>query len=781
DHSLKLPAMGQVDDYKKNIGFQGGISFLISSITGPGIILLPSLFQSAGWFFPLITLFIVSILTGLSGLFLVEAMTYFPGNAYFERNVEFTVLVHHFYGKKWYYLMHIVLYGSLQSFNIASIVAAVQAFDQVLVGVFGTTCGFEVYPNSNIICSSAASEPWGDSFMLITAGGLVFGALIIPLMNLNLDDNMILQWVSLLYMCLAVFCWAMMSFAHGVNANLLPAFGPQVTSSPTAVIGQIMFNFTLANTIPSWVNTKHPKVSIHKCIWTAIWTTAAIYVVTGTTVAASFTVDTDLFTAMLASNMPSGLLTLLQIINFTFPILAYLTSIPVSFIIIKLNLITSRLCSRDVATFWATIFPFLICIPLQTGPYLVEFTNWSSLFFQTCCNFVAPFMIYIFLDKRNLIMQQSVIDELENLDLDGAVRKRNTDDDDFDYVYHLPHADLTKIPPRKWDPFAKYAIKDPSKAAGSEQGAQPAIKVPDIAKDESTASMHSRRDKTASRLLNLGGAPQPDLRKSLHSHLVVGGGAAAGNAGGGGSANNLAVQGGMGGLGGSSVQLGVPGGGGMFRRGSFMAGSTNALAGPPSAMPTNGGMSRRGSNISARGFASGSPSNSPLGQQQQDRESRFEIGKLMDKADTQMGGYVVSGGVGQQGPGGANMVRRQSMASYHSKKIHPSGDDLDRMGEARTEETLDQNGEAVLDMDGMAPVFRALPEWVTKRVSSRTVAIFCFTLTLVLALSVLMYDFVELGMGNDVVGKAGASSSSSKTDVAGVIGSVVPSAAVTAI
>jgi hypothetical protein len=64
----------------------------------------------------------------------LEALTKFPGNENFEvdilflnhqRNVEFTVLIHQFYGRNWYYLIHIILYGSLQSFNIASIISAI--------------------------------------------------------------------------------------------------------------------------------------------------------------------------------------------------------------------------------------------------------------------------------------------------------------------------------------------------------------------------------------------------------------------------------------------------------------------------------------------------------------------------------------------------------------------------------------------------------------------------------------------------------------------------------
>jgi hypothetical protein len=35
--------------YQKNIGTIGGLSLLMSSITGPGLLTIPLLFQEAGW------------------------------------------------------------------------------------------------------------------------------------------------------------------------------------------------------------------------------------------------------------------------------------------------------------------------------------------------------------------------------------------------------------------------------------------------------------------------------------------------------------------------------------------------------------------------------------------------------------------------------------------------------------------------------------------------------------------------------------------------------------
>ncbi|KAJ3207562.1 hypothetical protein HDU67_007377 [Dinochytrium kinnereticum] len=692
-------------------------------------------------------------------------MTYFPGNKHFQRNVELTVLVHHFYGKKWYYLMHIVLYGSLQSFNIASVISAVQNFDTFLLSTFGRTCGFGFSPISGFFCvteTSGQSSPFGSNFMLITAGGLVFAAIMIPMLNLNLDDNMIFQWgnpsgvseleltlppaikVSLIYMLFVVFCWSCLALVHGVKSSNLPSLGPTLSEAPTAVIGQVLFNFTIANTISFDLiityftrlithlsRIQHSRVSIQKTVWTSVYLACGIYCVTGIFGKVFFTIaannplsykiiqnnkplgalafdlpeGSDLLSALslMFTNGPAG--SLVKVISLTYPILILLTSIPVSFIVVKLNLVTSRLCSKDWANFWSTIFPMLICIPFQTGPFIATFTSWSSLIFQSLCNFVAPFLIFIFLDKRNLVMQQSVLDELENLDIDGAIKKRANRDDDFDYIYHLPHADLSRLGARRYDPFAKLIEKTTS-GGGVAAGpmvpkAQPQITVPTVVGlDGSKTSLQSRR--AAAKILEVG-INSPD--QGLSAHKKVGGGYLGT---GGGSHMNLA---------GSS--LGIPGGGGgpnRSRRGSYMGGGSSFQL-------------------------SGSSAN-----------------LAMESGQQSLGGSAMIHVAGQQD-------RRVSMGSFVSKKIHPSDapsvDYADSGNPFADKSTLNRNslaaggsigpnGEIIVDDDDEddgKPGFKALPPAVAKVIRPRTAAILCFVITFGLALTVLVYDLSMLGMG----------------------------------
>jgi hypothetical protein len=51
-------------------------------------------FQQGGWLIPTLFFLVIGGLSGLASLFVVESVSRFPGNEKFDRNVEFTVMVH---------------------------------------------------------------------------------------------------------------------------------------------------------------------------------------------------------------------------------------------------------------------------------------------------------------------------------------------------------------------------------------------------------------------------------------------------------------------------------------------------------------------------------------------------------------------------------------------------------------------------------------------------------------------------------------------------------------
>lgn len=230
--------------YKKNVGMIGSVSLLICSITGPGIVILPLLFQESGWVMPLFIFILIGFLACLASLLIIEAITLFPNNYNLETNVEFTVLVHQFYGRKWYYVFLFILYGSLQSTNIASIVGSAQIFDSVFVGLFGATCGYGLYPINGLYCVyqvSNSNSPFGDNYMFTTLGYLIVIAAVIPLTKIDLNDNMLVQLVSVGYNFLFLFSLLIMAMVKGIDSNRMPAVGTSISQ----VVGQVLYNFSM--------------------------------------------------------------------------------------------------------------------------------------------------------------------------------------------------------------------------------------------------------------------------------------------------------------------------------------------------------------------------------------------------------------------------------------------------------------------------------------------------------------------------------------------------------
>ncbi|KAK5670321.1 hypothetical protein QVD99_003017 [Batrachochytrium dendrobatidis] len=66
-----------------------------------------------------------------------------------------------------------------------------------------------------------------------------------------------------------------------------------------------------------------------------------------------------------------------------------------------------------------------------------------------------------------LVMNQSIMDDIEFLDITAGIKKMYRDDeDDFDYIYHLPHADLDRIVIR--DPFKpSHPVHSKTKSIGN--------------------------------------------------------------------------------------------------------------------------------------------------------------------------------------------------------------------------------------------------------------------------------------------------------------------------
>ncbi|KAF9935288.1 hypothetical protein FBU30_004863 [Linnemannia zychae] len=427
----------------KDISFWGGMALLISNMTGPGLVTLPIVAQSAGWLPTILAFGVVSLLSSLSSLFICEAMTEVPGNEYFQSNVEFNNLVECFFGRRYHLLVQIICFLAMQTTNIASIAISAQLFDNLLIQLFHRTCGIQILPHAAFVCvtkQSASASPF-SGIMIMTAGVLLALSMILPLALLKLSENIWLQLASFILILLIVMQWIVTFITHGLDTTLVPIIGEDVSQT----FGTILFNYAFITTIPSWANAKQPNVSIHKTVGWSVGITTTIYILVAILGGMAYQIPSDSSLIQAISSSPNASV-LSKITGYTFPIAALITSIPINIIVIRYNLIQSGACSFMWSNILAGVLPWLIAIPCMTGSGLTTVINWSSLFLVSTANFIIPFILYIYSKRHREKLNKLPIIEMEqqarlsrevsrssfsghsrlNLSVSGSIRRRFT-------------------------------------------------------------------------------------------------------------------------------------------------------------------------------------------------------------------------------------------------------------------------------------------------------------------------------------------------------------------
>ncbi|KAF9943267.1 hypothetical protein BGZ67_003030 [Mortierella alpina] len=394
----------------KDISFWGGTALLISNMTGPGLVTLPIVAQSAGWLPTVLGFVLVATLSTLSSLFICEAMTEVPGNEYFQSNVEFSNLVECFFGRRYHLLVQIICFLAMQTTNIASIAVSAQLFDNLLIQIFHRTCGFEIYPHPSFVCVSAqlhSASPF-SGVMIMTAGVLLALVMILPLALLKLSENIWLQLASFILMIMIVIQWIVTFFMHGLDTTLVPAVGSDIGQT----FGTILFNYAFITTVPSWANAKQPSVSIHKTVGWSVTITTTIYLMVAIVGGMAYPIQSNSSLIQAISSSPNAT-TLSMIAGYTFPIAALITSVPINIIVIRYNLIQSGACNMIWSNLLAGVLPWLIAIPCMTGSGLTTVINWSSLFLVSTANFIIPFILYIYSKRHREKLNRLPIIEME--------------------------------------------------------------------------------------------------------------------------------------------------------------------------------------------------------------------------------------------------------------------------------------------------------------------------------------------------------------------------------
>jgi amino acid permease len=280
-----------------SIGYWGGVCLLANNITGPGMVLIPSVFAQSGWLFPTVLFVVTGSLSALSVLYLAKSLTLIPGNEKLQKRMEFAPLIKMLFPSWLYRITFFGLLLLLQITNIGSIVISAQTMDYTAMTIGGKTCALTLYSNtwsgsyaplsgSYIAGDSNAVHPvfqcivsgrnststkdsvFGEDYVL-SIGYVIVAIIVIPMGIFNLEDNIWVQKGGFVGLVFCVIAWLVQfMFVSGIDTSLTPAIGDYSSWGPS--ISLIVFNFGFTLTVPSWIHEKEPSISTSSSVWASV-------------------------------------------------------------------------------------------------------------------------------------------------------------------------------------------------------------------------------------------------------------------------------------------------------------------------------------------------------------------------------------------------------------------------------------------------------------------------------------------------------------------------------
>ena len=285
------------DQSGHSIGYWGGVCLLANNITGPGMVLIPSVFAQSGWLFPTVLFVVTGSLSAISVLYLAKSLTLIPGNERLQKRMEFAPLIKMLFPAWLYRITFFGLLFLLQITNIGSIVISAQTMDYTAMTIAGKTCAVTMYsrtwagasvpstgtytagdssvvhPIFQCILSSSNSSSTKDSVFgedyVVSLGFIIVAIIVIPMGIFNLEDNIWVQKGGFLGLVFCVLAWlAQFLFVSGIDTSLTPAVGDYSSWGPS--ISLIVFNFGFTLTVPSWINEKEARTSTSSSVWVSV-------------------------------------------------------------------------------------------------------------------------------------------------------------------------------------------------------------------------------------------------------------------------------------------------------------------------------------------------------------------------------------------------------------------------------------------------------------------------------------------------------------------------------
>jgi len=421
-----------------SIGFWGGMLMLFNNACGAGLPSVPIVFALGGLVIPFAVMMFLYIASSLSATMLCEAVTVLQKFDCSKR-WELTTCSEFLLGRRQHQAVQFIIFLSITFTNIAALVLSCQVLDTFFLIYTGQTCALSfhgVHPRFECADHQTHDSPFENSSFLISYGTLACAVMAIPLSLVNLDDNIIVQIISSVWVFVAIGAMMWSCFADpALEWEQIPAILPDQSQ----LLGTLFFNFGFAVTVPSWLNDKAPGVSVNRTVWFANTCCLLCYVVAGL-VATGFFLDELSPAADLMAVLTKHHLAPMSVV--TFPLVAALSGVPIFSVVLRYNMQAAGY-GPSISIFLAIVTPWLVTMTQETGSGLQIVINWSSLLFSGFINFFLPYWMYV------KVLQ---LDSLPADQVRGLIEKRSyggkpgaVGPHELERVYALPFTMKTNV------------------------------------------------------------------------------------------------------------------------------------------------------------------------------------------------------------------------------------------------------------------------------------------------------------------------------------------------
>ena len=398
---------------KRSIGTLGGICLLVNNCLGPGLVQMNTQMQLSGWLPVVVGIAVV----GLGALGCSWMLLYAQARVRSQLDrVEFTGICEYFFERKLFLfsVMFYILTMIVQC--ISGIQQTSQLFDLLMVRLFGKSCALEIYPN--FFTTPCSSEDHGFSVFtpgsgVVSAGYAVSALIAVPFGFFPLEDSIVFQIISCVVMGICVIMLGADLATLGFEPSRLPAVG----SSMSGLVGLLMFNFSLAFSLPSWNNERKLDVRIKRSIGASILIGSLTMIVIGVLAGLAFAPQLGTTKNLIDfANESNRALTIAAV--YVFSLANNVTTIPIFSIMVRYTLIEHKIIRRPwIANVVAIGLPWLLVIPFSTGSgfdTVIDFGG--SIFIGVTC-FVAPPVLFVCALRPSWLFRNKSSVDVENAEV----------------------------------------------------------------------------------------------------------------------------------------------------------------------------------------------------------------------------------------------------------------------------------------------------------------------------------------------------------------------------